>query len=140
MTDQEVFNDGITVTTFLKADNECYTTPVDELDNEEMMTPEELLTMYEDGYNVRFGGEQEYAGTMCDVIFLYPKNPADAKFHTVKMLVHRERNEVVYAFLKGKDGTNLKYKLVEMEIDVEMDDDMFIFTEEEHPGVECFEE
>lgn len=140
MTDQEVYNDGVTVTTYLKEDNECYKTPVADLEEEEMMSPEDLLTLYEDGYKLRYGGEQEYAKSTCDVIFLYPKDPADSKFHTVKMLVNREKNEVVYAYLKGKDGTNLKYKLVSMEIDAEMADDMFTFNEAEHPGVECYDE
>lgn len=140
MTDQEVYNDGTTVTTYLKEDNECYRTPVEDLEEEEMLSPEELLTLYEDGYNLRYDGEQEYAGEMCDVIFLYPKDPKNAKFHTVKMLVNQSKNEVVYAYLKGKDGTNMKYKLVSMEIDVEMSDDTFIFNEAEHPGVECYDE
>ncbi|MBD3636473.1 MAG: outer membrane lipoprotein carrier protein LolA [Crocinitomicaceae bacterium] len=140
MTDQEVYNDGTTVTTYLKEDNECYRTPVEDLEEEEMLSPEELLTLYEDGYKLRYDGEQEYAGEMCDVIFLYPKDPQNAKFHTVKMLVNQSKNEVVYAYLKGKEGTNMKYKLVSMEKDVEMSDDTFIFNEAEHPGVECYDE
>lgn len=140
MTDQEVYNDGVTITTYLKEDNECYNTPVEDLEEEEMMSPDELLTLYEDGYKLRYGGEQEYASSTCDVIFLYPKDPQESKFHTVKMLVNRDKNEVVYAYLKGKDGTNLKYKLVSMEKDTDMPDDMFTFNAAEHPGVECYDE
>lgn len=140
MTDQEVYNDGVTVTTYMKEDNQCFKADVEDLEEEDMLSPDQLLTLYEEGYNLKYGGEQEYAGSMCDVIFLYPKDPANAQFHTVKMLVDRKKNEVVYTFLKGKDGTNMKYKLVNMEKDVEMSNDTFIFNEAEHPGVVCEEE
>ena len=140
MTDQEVYNDGVTVTTYIKEENTCFKTAVEDIDEEDMMSPDELLTLYEDGYKMKYGGEQEYANSTCHVIFLYPKDPENAKFHTVKMLVNKEKNEVVYAYLKGKDGTNMKYKLVSMEKDVPMSDDTFVFNEAEHPGVECEEE
>lgn len=140
MTDQEVYCDGINITTYLIEDAECYRSKVEDLEEDEMMSPEELLTLYEDGYKLRYDGEQEYAGEMCHVIFLYPKDPKNAEFHTVKMLVNKEKDEVVYAFLKGKDGTNMKYKLVSMEKDTEMDDTMFSFDYDSHPEVECYDE
>ena len=140
MTDQEVYCDGINITTYLIEDVECYKSKVEDLEEDEMMSPEDLLTLYEEGYKLRYDGEQEYAGEMCHVIFLYPKDPKDAQFHTVKMLVNIERDEVVYAYLKGKDGTNMKYKLVSMERDLEMSDDMFSFDYDAHPEVECYDE
>ncbi|MCB9223942.1 MAG: outer membrane lipoprotein carrier protein LolA [Crocinitomicaceae bacterium] len=139
VTDQEVYCDGTNITTYLKEDNECYKSKVDEKD-EDFLAPTELLTIWENGYKYRYDGEQEYAGAQCHVIFLYPKNPKESKFHTIKLLVNKEKDEVAYVYLKGKDGTNMKYKLVSMEKDLEMDDSKFVFNEAEHPGVECFDE
>ncbi|UKN02539.1 outer membrane lipoprotein carrier protein LolA [Paracrocinitomix mangrovi] len=139
ITDQEVFCDGVNITTYLKEDNECYKSKVEDQE-EDMMSPEELLTIWEKGYKKKYDGEQEYAGEQCHVIFLYPTNPKESKFHTVKLLINKNSNEVVYVYLKGKDGTNMKYKLVEMERDVEMPDQIFEFDPAQHPGVECFDE
>lgn len=139
MTDQEIYCDGENITSYLKEDNECYKSAVDESD-EDYISPIELLTIWEDGYKYRYDKEQDYAGEKCHSIFLYPSNPKESDFHTVKVLVNIERSEVVYVYLKGKDGTNMKYKLVNMEKDVDISDDTFIFNEAEHPGVECYDE
>lgn len=139
ITDQEIYCDGINITSYLKEDNECYKSKVADAE-EEIMAPTELLTIWEDGYKYRYDGEQEYSGANCHSIFLYPKDPAKSPYHTIKLLINIEKMEVVYVYLKGKDGTNMKYKLVGMERDVEILDSKFTFNEAEHPGVECYDE
>ncbi len=139
ITDQEVYCDGTNITTYLKEDNECYKSLLEDAE-EDVLSPKEILTIWEDGYKYRYDGTQQYAGSTCEVIFLYPKDPANSEFHTVKLLINQEKSEVVYVYLKGKDGTNMKYKLVDMQRDLEIDDSNFTFNEAEHPGVECFDE
>lgn len=139
ITDQEIYCDGINITSYLKEDNECYKSLVADSE-EEIMSPIELLTIWEEGYKFRYDDTQEYAGETCHAIFLYPKDPSDSQFHTIKLLVNDARSEVVYVYLKGRDGTNMKYKLVKMEKDVEIPDSKFVFNEAEHPGVECYDE
>lgn len=139
MTDQEVYNNGEVITTYLKEDNECYKSAAAEVEDD-MISPEELLTIWEDGYNYKYGGDTEYAKAECDIIYLYPKNPKESKFHTIKLIINREKSEVVWVHLKGKDGSKMTYKLVDMTKDLEMDDSVFEFNEGEHPGVECYDE
>ena len=139
MTDQEVYNDGKTITTFLKEDNECYNSDVDEAD-EDFISPEELLTIWEDGYKFKYGGETDYAKEKCDIIFLYPTNPKESKFHTIKLIINKEKKQVVWIHLRGKDGSKMTYKLLELTKDLEMDDSIFKFNPAEHPGVECYDE
>lgn len=139
MTDQEVYNNGKVITTYLKEDNECYKSDATEVE-EDMISPEELLTIWEDGYNYKYGGETDYAKSKCDIIFLYPKQNTDSKFHTIKLIIDQVKGEVVWVHLKGRDGSKMTYKLVEMTKDVEMDDSIFDFNEGEHPGVECYDE
>lgn len=139
MTDQEIYNDGKTITTFLKDDNECYTSTLDE-EGEDFISPEELLTIWEDGYKFKYGGETDYAKEKCDIIFLYPTDPEKSKFHTIKLIINQAKSEVVWIHLKGKDGSKMTYKLVNLTKDLEMDDSTFEFAPAEHPGVECFDE
>lgn len=139
MTDQEVYNDGVNITTYLKEDNECYKSAVADQEDD-FISPEDLLNIWEDGYKFRYGGETDYAKSKCDIIFLYPTDPKDSKFHTIKLLINREKSEVVWIHLKGKDGSKMTYKLLEMKRDLEIDDSKFKFNPAEHPGVECYDE
>lgn len=139
ITDQRVYCDGKYITTYLIEDNECYKSGVEDSE-EDIMSPKELLTIWENDYKYRYDGEQEYAGGTCEAIFLYPNDPKKSKFHTIKLLINKEKSEVVYVYLKGKDGSSMKYKLVSMERDLEISDSKFVFNSAEYPGVECFDE
>lgn len=140
ITDQEVYCDGKTLTTYLKADNECYVSAIENVE-QDMASPEKLLTIWKDGdYRYRYAGTQDYANRPCDIIFLYPNQPKESKFHTVKLLIDQKKSEVVYAYIKGKDGTSMKHKLVSMRRDEAMPDQLFTFNPAQHPGVECYDE
>lgn len=139
ITDQEIYCDGINITSYLREDNECYKSLVADSE-EEIISPTELLTIWEDGYKSRYDGDQIYAKENCHVIYLHPKEPKKSRFHTIKLLINEARSEVVYVYLKGKEGTNMKYKLVNMERDLDMPDSKFVFNPAEYPGVECYDE
>lgn len=138
--DQEIYCDGENITTYLKEDNECYKGKVADQEDASLLSPSELLTIWEDGYRYRYGGETTYASENCFEIFLYPKDPESSKYHTIKLLVNENRMEVVWVYLRGRDGNHLKYKLLEMKKDEPMGDAMFVFNEASHPGVECYDE
>ena len=138
--DQEIYCDGTTITTYLKEENECYTSNVADNESEGIVSPGQIMTIWEDGYKSKYIKETTYAGKPAHHINLYPKEPKKSKLHTIILKIDIEKNEVVYAFLKGKDGTNTKYKLTKMEKNLDISDSKFIFNRAQHPGVECYEE
>jgi len=140
VTDQEVYCDGVTITTYLKEDNECYTRKVEDVEEGEIVSPSQLLTIWEDGYNYKYVQETTYADRPAHEIHLFPKDPAKSKFHTIILKIDKEKNEIVFIMVKGKDGTNMKYKLVKFDKDVEISDSKFVFESAKHPGVVCQEE
>lgn len=140
LTEQEIYCDGTTITTFLKEDNECYTRAVADVEEGEIVSPTQLLTVWEDGYKYKYIQETTYADRPAHEIHLYPKDPSKSKFHTIILKIDVERNEVVFFMVKGKDGTNTKYKISKFEKDVEISDSKFIFDKAKHPGVVCQEE
>lgn len=140
LTEQEVYCDATTITTFLKEDNECYTRSVDDVEEGEIVSPSQLLTVWEDGYKYKYVQETTYADRPAHEIHLYPKDPSGSKFHTIILKIDAERNEVVFFMVKGKDGTNTKYKISKFDKNIEISDSKFIFDKAKHPGVVCQEE
>lgn len=140
LTDQEIYCDGTTITTYLKDDNECYTRSVEDVEDGEIVSPSQLLTVWEDGYKYKYVQETTYADRPAHEIHLYPKDPANSKFHTIILKIDMEKNEVVFFMVKGKDGTNTKYKISKFEKNVTIADSKFVFDKAKHPGVVCQEE
>jgi len=138
--EQEIYCDGTTITTFLKEDNECYTKAVADVEAGEIVSPTQLLTVWEDGYKYKYVQETTYADRAAHEIHLFPKDPSKSKFHTIIIKIDAEKNEVVFFMVKGKDGTNTKYKISSFDKDVEISDSKFVFDKAKHPGVVCQEE
>lgn len=138
--EQEIYCDGTTITTYLKEDNECYTRLVTDMEEGEIVSPSQLLTIWDEGYKYKYVQETTYADRPAHEIHLYPKDPANSKFHTIILKIDKEKNEVVFIMVKGKDGTHMKYKLVKFDKDVAIADSKFIFDSAKHPGIVCQEE
>ncbi len=139
LTDQEIYNDGTTMTTYLKEENECYTSLVADND-EDIVSPSQLFSVSEEEYNSKYYKSTEFAGKPVHQIHLYPKKPKASKFHTIILKIEKATNEILYVLIKGKDGTKTKYVLKNVEHDVEISDAKFVFNEASHPGVECYDE
>ena len=140
LTDQEVYSDAETITTYLKEDNECYTRSVADVEEGEIVSPSQLMTIWEEGYKYKYIQETTYAERPAHEIHLFPKDPAKSKFHTIILKIDKAKNEIVFIMVKGKDGTNMKYKLSKFDKDIEISDSKFIFDRAKHPGVVCQEE
>ena len=138
--DQDIYCDGKTITTHLKEDKECYTSSVAESQGEGMMAPTKMLTIWEDGFNYKYDKENTYKGKAVHQISLFPKKPADSKYHTIILNIDKEKNEVVMVYIKGKDGTNMKYELTKFQNDISMPASKFVFNRAQHPDVECYDE
>ena len=71
LVDQDIYCDGETITTHVKEDEECYTSSVEDSE-EEMITPNKLLTIWEDGYKYKYIKETTFQGTPVHHINLFP--------------------------------------------------------------------
>lgn len=139
LVDQDIYCDGETITTHVKEDEECYTSSVEDSEDE-MITPNNLMTIWEDGYKYKYIKETTFDGTPVHHINLFPKDPANSNFHTIILKIDKAKNEIVSAYIKGKDGTNMHYVLKNMKKDVEIPDSKFVFDRNKYPNVECYEE
>lgn len=139
MPDQKVFCDAKTVWTYIKGDNECYYSSVDESDDDNVL-PSDILTIWEDGFTFKYSKEMTFSGKQVHEIYLYPKDKKDSKFHTIIVRIDKTKNEVVYAHIKGKDGSHMKYTVTKMVTNTDIPDSKFVFNKAKYPGVTMIEE
>jgi len=137
--DQEIFCDGKTVSTYISDDNECYVSELEDSDSD-MIQPSQLLTIWEKGFTFKYSKEMIFAGKQVHEILLYPKDKKNSKYHTIVIRIDKTKNEVVYAHIKGKDGTHMKYTLSKLVKNSSIPDSKFIFNKSKYPGVEITEE
>ena len=140
MPDQEVFCNGVNVWTYIKEDNECYVSEVDETESDNIIQPSELLTIWENGWTYKYSKEMTYAGKQVHEIYLYPKDKKTSKYHTIIVRIDKAKHEIVYAHIKGKDGVHMKYSLTKLTKNTDLPDSKFTFVKSKYPGVEIIEE
>ncbi|WP_027419478.1 LolA family protein [Crocinitomix catalasitica] len=138
LADQEIYCDGTTITTYLKDDAECYTSAVSDSEDEGMVSPSKLLTIWEKGFTFKYIEEEIVNGRTVHHINLFPKDPAKSKFHTVILKIDKETNEIKLVYIKGKDGTNMKYILTKFDENLSLPASTFVFDRAKHPEVECY--
>jgi len=137
--DQDTYCDGETITTHLKEDEECYTSAVDEQD-EDAITPSNMLTIWEEDFNYEYKRETTFNDVPVHQIHLYPKNPKDAKFHTVILKIDKQKMQILSVYIKGKDGQNMRYIVKTFTPNTDIPDSKFVFDRSKYPEVECYEE
>jgi len=140
MPDQQIFCNGQKVWTYIKDDNECYVTDIDDAEDDEVVQPSELLTIWENGFTYKYSKEMTYAGKQVHEIYLYPKDKKGSKYHTIILRIDKAKNQVVYAYIKGKDGVHMKYSLSKMQTNTTIPDSKFVFVKSKYPGVTVIEE
>lgn len=140
MPDQDIYCNAVKVWTYIKSDNECYVSDIEDSESDNVVQPSELLTIWEKGFTFKYNKEMEYAGKTVHEIYLFPKDKAKSKYHTIIVRVDKAKNQIVYAHIKGKDGTHMKYSLTKMVTNSDIPDSKFNFVKAKFPGVEVIEE
>lgn len=137
--DQTIMSNGVKIWTYLKSDNECYVRDADE-DDEDFLQPSKLLTIWEKGFTFKYSKQTEYKGKKVEEIYLYPKDKAKSKYHTIILKVDTHKYQVVHVHIKGKDGTHMKYSMSDFQTNIAIADSEFVFEKAKHPGVTVIEE
>ena len=88
MSGQEVINNGSTIWTYMKSENEVN---ISESDPEEQdMSPNKIFNMYKKGYKYAYVGDEKVGGEVCNVIELSPEDKSNPIFK-VRMNISKKR-------------------------------------------------
>ena len=130
-----IISNGIKTWTIVKEEKTVYETDADS-DDEESLNPKKLLTMWETGFKNKYDKEETLNGEKVHVIYLYPKNPGKANYHTIILYISKEGNELKKAIMKAKDGTVSTYSISKFTSNPTIEDSKFVFDKSKYPGYE----
>ena len=126
----EIYCDGKTVWDFIKDANEVQVKDM-ETGAEDAITPTNIFTIYEKGYKYKFEGENATTQT----ISLFPMNPDKKKFHTIKLIIDKNKKQIASVKVMMKDGTTQTYVIKSFAGNTALADADFVFNSKTHPGV-----
>lgn len=128
-----IISNGAKTWTIVKEEKSVYETDASEND-EESMNPKKLMTIWESGFKNKYEKEDKLNNEVVHVIYLYPKNPAKADYHTIILYISKTSNELKKAVMKSKDGTIMTYSLNKFTSNPEIEDSKFVFDLKKYPG------
>jgi outer membrane lipoprotein carrier protein len=132
----QIISDGTTTWTYSKEDNEVYIDNNADVEDEDMIKPSELFTIWESGFKFQYIGEKSINGKNCDIIHLFPSQPAKKNFHTIKLFIDKDKLELVTITVMGKAGNIDTYNLKSFTPNSTVTAADFSFNKDNYAGVE----
>lgn len=135
---QEIYNNGKTVWTYIKSNNfKEVTINTVEKDMEEL-TPSNVYNIYKKGYNYQLIGEKNLGGKVIQEIELTAEKPK-SQFQKIKLFVDKARKDLVGWEIQDDTGGTFNYRFKELNTQVSLPDDYFEFETQKHPDVEVID-
>jgi outer membrane lipoprotein carrier protein len=126
MQDQEIYNDGTTVWTFLPNLDEPEVT-IDNNDPEGGdITPSSIFTIYQEGYKYLYLNSANIDGKSYDIVDLVP-NDKDAQYFKVKIQIGTKDRLLRTFTLFDREGSEYSYLITNFKSDVNLSDSYFKF-------------
>lgn len=131
--EQEVFNNGNTIWTYLKETNEVNISDYDP--NTAEITPDKVFTLYKRDYKYTWVERTAERGKIYNVIDLQPIDRSKSHFK-IRLVINEESNSIKSFEIFEKNQNRYKYTFNRLEFNVLVDDRYFNFNPAEFPGVE----
>jgi outer membrane lipoprotein-sorting protein len=136
--EQEIFNNGKTVWTYIESGNYKEVTINNAGDMEDELTPSSVYTIYQKGYNYRLIGEKNDKGTVIQEIELLAEK-SNAPFKRVKLFVDKNKKDLVGWEIYDDQGGVFKYKFTSVNTEVDLSDAYFNFNPQKYGKVEIID-
>lgn len=136
MSDQEIYNDGETIWTFLKDVNEVnvdYYMP-DEGD----LSPNNIYSAYKKGYRYRWLENKKMGSRTLEVVELQPADPKDPDKMFFKIILNIDNADfTIHSWeMFDRGGNVFSYTISGFNPQFKADDDFFQFDESKYPDAE----
>lgn len=133
--DQAIYCDGTGIWVHLIGNNEVQINDLDTSEDSEMMSPKDLLRIYEsEDFDYAITGDAKEGGIPVQYIEFKPMD-RDSEYSKIKMTVESKENQLKSLRIFGKDGSQYTIKLKSMETNHYVDASTFTFDESQFPGV-----
>jgi len=138
LNDQEIFNDGKTVWTLIKSSKYKEVTINNVEDDADELTPSNVYNIYKKGYLSKLIGSREINGVTAHEILLTSDKP-NARFKKIKLYVDKVKNEILAWEIQDDVGGTFKYTFKELNPNVQIVDDYFVFIVSENQDVDVID-
>ncbi|AKP51381.1 LolA family protein [Cyclobacterium amurskyense] len=138
LNDQEIFNDGKTVWTLIKSSKYKEVTINNVEDDADELTPSNVYNIYKKGYISKLIGSSEINGVPAHEILLTAEKE-NARFKKIKLYIDKAKNEILAWEIKDDVGGTFKYTFKELNPNVKIVDDYFVFKASENQDVEVID-
>ena len=124
----------------INPDDEEVTVSTEDLDEESTITPNKILTFFEDGYEFKMDITQDVTvldyyeqrtRKLLQYIKLIPID-SESEIDYILLAVEKKNNRIYKSIEKGKNGTITTYTITSFEVDLPLDDDLFLFNKKEY--------
>jgi len=136
--EQEIFNNGKTVWTYIVSDNYKEVTINNASDMENELTPSSVYNIYQKGYNYKLLGEKTENGVVIQEVELTAEKP-NAPFKRIKLFVDKNKKDLISWEIYDDQGGIFKYKFKSVNTNVELTDDYFTFNPQKYGKVEIID-
>lgn len=134
---QDVISDGSSRWTYVKDANEVQ---IDVQKNDENnISPTNVFTMYEKGWQSKFMGEKSESGKTFQLIELVPLDPKKKNISKVKLTINKAEKSIQSAKMMDKNGSVQSITVDKLVPDGVTDESVFIFNAAKYPGAEVID-
>jgi outer membrane lipoprotein carrier protein len=129
--EQEVFNNGNTVWTYLKKGNEA--TITDYMPDDDALSPTNIYAIYKKGYKYVFVEEAKEAGQTYEVVDLIPEKK-NQQVYKIKLTIDKKTKTLKRWKVFEKNGNRYTYTINDF-VPLNIEDKDFVFDKAKYPGV-----
>lgn len=134
--EQEIFNNGTTVWTYIPDAKEVN---IDNFnpDSDEVI-PSKIYEIYKKGYKYLYLEDKTEGGVLCEIIDLVPEK-RDAQYFKIRMNIVKSDKSIQSWTMFDKSGNRYKHTISKFTPNVKVDDSYFVFDPKKFPGVEVID-
>jgi outer membrane lipoprotein-sorting protein len=136
MKDQEIINNGTTIWTFMKSENEVNISDNDP--DDQQMSPAAIFTLYKKGYKYALVDEVREAGQSYNIIELSPEDKNNSVFK-VRLQLNKKDNSVKNWTMFRDNGNRYVYSIKNFNPNPGIDAHFFSFDKSKYKGVKVID-
>ena len=134
---QEIICDGTTRWTYLKDANEVQ---IDNYKPEEgAITPSNVFTIYENGWQSKYTGEQKLKNVLYQLVELIPSDGKSKNVFKVKLMINKIQKTIASAKIFDKNGSIQTISVEKLIPDGANEDSIYVFNSQHYPGSEVID-
>jgi outer membrane lipoprotein-sorting protein len=134
--EQEIYNNGTTVWTYLPSAKEVN---IDNYDpGSDDINPTKIFDMYKKGFKYLYLGDKTENGVVLEEIDLVPEKK-DAQYFKIKMFIVKKDKTILSWTMFDRSGNKYKYAITKFTPNVKVDDAFFNFDVKKYPGIEVID-